>query len=147
MERTVGENGGQQRRGSRQVRGLVGRMWPCIILDMLIMQGTIYPVDLRSSMLSSGLRRWRVKNSKKFSGSAFYGRGTTRAGQEQGRRCDGGQARFQHVAGCGQEQTVSTRTVSGCPAERMVSARRQGSESERPFAFPERAEGHGRAAE
>ena len=147
MERTVGENGGQQRRGSRQVRGLVGRMWPCIILDMLIMQGTIYPVDLRSRMLSSGLRRWRVKNSKKFSGSAFYGRGTTRGGQGQGRRCDGGQARFQRVAGCWQEQTVSNWIVSGCPAERFASARRQGSEFERPFALLERAEGHSRAAE
>ena len=147
MERTVSENSVRRGRVSLQVRGLVGRMSPCMILDMLIMQGTIYPADLRPSMLLSGPRPWRVKNSKKFSGSAFSGRGTTRAGQEQGRRCDGGQARFQHVAGCGQEQTVSTRTVSGCPAERMVSARRQGSESERPFAFPERAEGHGRAAE
>ena len=69
------------------------------------------------------------------------------AGQEQERRCDGGQARFQHAAGCGQEQTVSTRIVSGCPAERLASARRQGPEFERPFALPERAESHCRAAE
>ena len=55
VERTVSENSVRRRRVRLQVRGLVGRMSPCMILDMLIMQGTIYPADLRPSMLLSGL--------------------------------------------------------------------------------------------